>query len=180
MTKAIESETKTLLKSPLLTKVNREKAEKFLTKLSENIIKNPDEEKFRSIKIAAIEKRFNSWHILSEGLNVFKACGFEKKDGQFVLNKNDIDNLDYLIKVIKFQSEHRNSILRKQRLAVIEQNANRLNTKEHQKEQELKKRLLLNHEEQMKDAAKGIFHVGKSVSDRKGQPMKGNQSNRNF
>merc|ERR1712190_110462 len=92
-------------------------------------------------------------------------AGFEVVKDRLVLQNN---NIEPILKQLEDKKKAEEERLKQERLRVIQQNKQRLNTKDNQKKKEIKDKILTQHQEQMELAAKGIYNVKPTVSDRKG------------
>jgi len=153
--------------SDMLSKANRTKLFNFIQKVFDNIIENPDEEKYRRIKKAAILKKFQKWYVPEKGIAFLESAGFETVKGELVLQ--DVQNVvDMKQQIIDFIEDEPNR-LAQEREKVQEKAKERVrNDSFIQKRAETKKNVTANMKDQVQQMKEGTYHIGKNIHERKG------------
>merc|ERR1711997_1318721 len=144
--------------------IRRNKAISLFTKILSKIVDNPKEDKFKSMNHDKIRAKFNGFQCPFM-VDLLLLAGFEVVDFRLTLKSNNIEPVLERLTEKQHAEERR---LERERLRVIEQNKQRLNTKENQKKKAVKDKILTQHQEQMGLASKGVYNVKASVADRKG------------
>merc|ERR1719242_1055425 len=144
--------------------IRRNKAIDLFIKILFKIVDNPDEDKFKSMNHDKIRTKFKGLQCPFL-VDLLFLAGFELVDFRLTLKR---DNIQPVLRKLANKRKAEEQRLEVERLRVIEQNRQRLNTKENQKKKAVKDRVLSQHQEQMGLASKGVFNVKASVADRKG------------
>jgi len=144
--------------------MRREKAINLFTKILTKIVENPKEDKFKSMNHEKIKNKFIGFQCPFM-VDLLLFAGFEVVEFRLVLQR---DNIQPILQKLDDKKKAEVARLEKERLRVIAENKQRLNTKENQKKKEIKDKILEQHQEQMELASKGVYNVKASVADRKG------------
>merc|ERR1711941_130356 len=91
--------------------------------------------------------------------------GFEEVGDRLVFKS---DNIELVLIKLESKKKAEEERLEQERLRVIQQNKERLDTKENKKKKQMKDKILTQHKEQMELASQGIYNVKATVADRKG------------
>merc|ERR1712176_57808 len=144
--------------------MRREKAISLFTEILTKIVENPKKEKFKSMNHEKIKNKFIGFQCPFM-VDLLLFAGFEEVGDRLVLKNDKIEPVLTKMENKKKAEEER---LEKERLRVIQQNKQRLDTKENKTKKEMKDKILTQHKEQMDLASQGIYNVKATVADRKG------------
>merc|ERR1719273_3064364 len=142
----------------------REKAISLFTKILSKIVENPNEEKFKSMNHEKIKNKFIGFQCPFM-VDLLLFAGFEEVGDRLVFKS---DNIELVLNKLENKKRAEEERLEKERLRVIQQNKERLDTKENKKKKQMKDKILTQHKEQMELASQGIYNVKATVADRKG------------
>jgi len=153
--------------------VHRQSAIDLFKKILTNIIRNPQEGRFKDLNHQKIKKAFEKKKV-NELLMIelLKLAGFEQVEcsekGQRLRLNNEASKCQQVLNDLETKRLVEEERLKKERQKVIEANNKRINNTANLKKRQVRNKVLAQHSEQMKLAKQGIYNVGSSVSDRKG------------
>eukprot|EP00494_Astrolonche_serrata_P028666 UN28933 len=105
-----------------LKKFQRTKTTKIVRKVFSNIIENEDEEKYRKLKIAGLQKKFGVEVVTNYVTPLMGAAGFEVQDGFLILPmKDDLVKLQTVSALFLERVEREEKELKEARKSIVAQ-----------------------------------------------------------
>merc|ERR1719461_158820 len=113
-----------------------------------------------------MQKKFAKGDVAAEGMSFLEASGFMTDKGELVLQ--DVAMVAEMQQKIADLIADEPNRLERERQRVKQQANERFRSKSFLKQQELKKNIKKNHEDQIQQMKDGTYHIGKNIHERKG------------
>ena len=145
----------------------REKAINLFTKIITNIISSPNEQKYQNLNHEKIQNKFIQFQCKFM-VELLVLSGFVIDGDRLVLMKEN-NKIEEVLNKLNERNKYEQDKLDQEKLAIIQQNKQRLATKSNLEKKAVRDKILSQHKEQMDLAKNGIYNVKACVSDRKGK-----------